>query len=90
MIDGARFDFSKADSRKLKLKIEAGGSSYWSEIAGMNTLDNLLVSGKISFAQYLERVPDGYIPGKAELLEQAQAAVSAEQTQANAAAATQS
>jgi hypothetical protein len=68
-VGGARFDFAGIDQRGINLKIEAGGSSYWSEIAGMSTLDNLLVSGMITFRQYLERVPEGYVPGKAELLE---------------------
>lgn len=49
---------------------QAGASSYWSEIAQANTLDKLLVGGNISFAQYLERLPDGYINKKEELLEE--------------------
>ena len=48
---------------------QAGASSHWSEIAQVSTLDRLLASGIISFAQYLERVPDGYIPAKEDLLE---------------------
>lgn len=48
---------------------QAGASSHWSEIAQVSTLDRLLTSGTISFSQYLERVPDGYIPGKEDLLE---------------------
>jgi len=49
---------------------QAGASSYWSEIAQASTLEKLLLSGKISFAQYLERLPDGYINKKEELLEE--------------------
>ncbi len=47
---------------------EAGASSYWSELAAVSTLDNLLGAGHISLAQYLDRLPDGYLPKKGELL----------------------
>ncbi len=50
---------------------QAGPSSHWSEIAQVTTLDHLLTSGAIRFSEYLERVPDGYIPEKEELLEKA-------------------
>ena len=63
------FDFEALAGLELSLKLDVGASAYWSEIASMNTLDNLLVRGKISFADYLERVPEGYIPGRRELLE---------------------
>lgn len=48
---------------------EAGASSQWSEMAQVATLDKLLTSGNIRFSQYLERLPDGYIGKKEELLE---------------------
>ncbi len=48
---------------------QAGASSFWSEIAQANTLEKLLVAGKIRFSEYLERLPDGYINKKEELLE---------------------
>ncbi|MDR0838230.1 MAG: hypothetical protein LBN99_01150 [Oscillospiraceae bacterium] len=63
------FDFERLGGFELSLKLDVGASAYWSELASMNTLDNLLVRGKISFEDYLERVPDGYIPAKRELLE---------------------
>lgn len=47
---------------------EAGASSYWSELATLSTLDNLLSSGHITLAQYLDRLPDGYLPKRGELL----------------------
>ena len=34
----------------------------------MNTLDNLLQNQHITALQYLERVPDGYIPGRRALI----------------------
>ena len=68
---GKLFDFESLAGQELSLKLDVGASAYWSEIASMNTLDNLLVRGKIDFADYLERVPEGYIPGRRELLEKA-------------------
>ena len=49
---------------------QAGASSHWSEIAQVSTLDRLLTSGNIHFSQYLERLPDGYIGKREELLEE--------------------
>ena len=50
--------------------VDAGASTYWSEIATVTTLDRLLSQGVISFAQYLERLPEGYITKKEELLQE--------------------
>ena len=50
--------------------IQAGASSHWSEIAQITTLDRLLTAGAIRFSQYLERLPDGYIAKREELLEE--------------------
>ncbi|MBE6550570.1 MAG: hypothetical protein E7665_00405 [Ruminococcaceae bacterium] len=49
-------------------RVDVGASSYWSELAAVSTLDNLLKSGMISFEQYLERLPAGLIPEKEKLL----------------------
>lgn len=61
-------DFSQLKDVILKIKIEVGASSYWSEITEMQTLDHLLQQEKINFLQWLERVPDGYIPKKDDLM----------------------
>ena len=50
------------------VKIDVGPSSYWSEITAIQTLDNLLNGAKIDFIQYLERLPDGVIPKKDDLI----------------------
>ncbi|HOH75210.1 MAG TPA: hypothetical protein PKW38_05475, partial [Paludibacteraceae bacterium] len=55
-------DFSTLKDVILKIKIDVGASSYWSEITEMQTLDHLLQQDRINFLQWLERVPDGYIP----------------------------
>jgi len=70
------FDFSQLKGIKFQLKVEVGPSSYWSEITAMQTLDNLLRDAKIDFIQYLERVPDGMIPKKEDLLEEIKLAMS--------------
>jgi len=63
------FDFSKLGEFPLSIRLDVGGSAYWSEIAQMNTLDNLLTQGQIDVVDYLERVPAGYIIGQRELIE---------------------
>lgn len=64
------FDFSLLKNIKFNIKIDVGPSSYWSEIAAMQTLDNLLQTEKLGFIQYLERVPNGIIPKKQELIDE--------------------
>jgi hypothetical protein len=64
-----RFDFGKVKELSLSLKLDVGASAYWSEIAAMQTLDNLLVRGKIDLIDYLERVPNGYITKQQELID---------------------
>lgn len=63
------FDFGILNDLPLSIKLDVGGSAYWSEIAQMNTLDNLLTSGQINVVDYLERVPNGYISNQQELIE---------------------
>lgn len=62
------FDFSVLNDVPLSIKEDVGGSAYWSEIAQMNTLDNLLMNGQINVVDYLERVPNGYISDQQELI----------------------
>lgn len=68
------FDFATLRDVPMSLKLDVGASSYWSEIASMQTLDNLLMQGKIGLDDYLERVPAGYIPKKQELIEKVRGA----------------
>ena len=64
------FDFKALKDMPMDLKLDVGASSYYSEIASIQTLDNLLKMNKISTKQYLERIPDGYIPGRRELIQE--------------------
>lgn len=68
-VDGEVFDFSLLRRVALRLKLDVGGSAYWSEIAQLSTLDNLLHQGKITVVDYLERIPNGYIVDQQGLIE---------------------
>lgn len=62
------FDFALLKQIPLSIEQEVGASSYWSEMASMQTLDNLLMNKLITPEQYIERLPEGYISKKQELL----------------------
>lgn len=64
------FDFATLKSIQVAIKQDVGASSYWSEIANMQTLDNLLINHEITLKQYLERIPSGYIAKKQELIDE--------------------
>lgn len=67
------FDFSVIKDNPMLLKLDVGASSYYSEIASMQTLDALLQQGQIDIVQYLERIPDSYVPGRRKLIAEKQA-----------------
>lgn len=62
------FDFSTLKDSWLHIKTDVGNASYFSEVASLQTLDNLLNNGMIEFVEYLKRVPDEVIPQKQELI----------------------
>ena len=62
------FDFRQLKTMPMSMKLDVGASSYYSEIASIQTLDNLLKMNRITTLQYLERIPDGYIPSRRELV----------------------
>jgi hypothetical protein len=64
------FDFSSLADHPFSVKIDVGASSYYSEIASLQTLDNLLLNDRITTVQYLERIPDGNIAGRRKLIEE--------------------
>lgn len=73
----AYFDFSKLREMQITIEQEVGASSYWSEMASMQTLDNMLMNGLINKKQYVERLPNGYMFKKQELLDDFQAEMNA-------------
>nr|DAH37823.1 MAG TPA: portal protein [Caudoviricetes sp.] len=68
------FDFTTIKSVPCSIDLDAGASSYWSEIANMQTLDNLLMQGKIPTSEYLRRLPTGQITDREALIAITQAA----------------
>lgn len=70
--DGGRqlikYNFSKLKDMDLHLSIDVGESSYYSQIAMIQTLDNLLQNGFIEFIDYLERIPNELFPKKGEFI----------------------
>ena len=67
------FDFSVLKNVRMAIRQDVGASSYWSEIANMQTLDNLLMNHHIDAVQYLERMPSGYIAKKQALINELKA-----------------
>lgn len=63
------FDFSTLHNQRLKLNIDIGASTYWSELMQVQTTDNLFAKGIIGDAiTYLESIPSGYVKNKAEII----------------------
>lgn len=62
------FDFGTLKGMWLNIKTDVGNASYFSEVASVQTLDNLLNNGFIEFVEYLKRIPDEIIPNKQELI----------------------
>ena len=71
------FDFGMLKENPMMLKMEVGASSYYSEVASMQTLDNMLTGGHITPLDYLERIPDSYFPKRRKLIEQMRAQMQA-------------
>lgn len=66
----APFDFGGLKGINLRLNVDIGASTYWSELMQVQTLDNLFSRGIITDPeQYIEMVPAAYLPGKGQLLE---------------------
>lgn len=63
------FDYNTLKDMHFAIKLDVGASAYWSEIASVQTLDNLLRLGLIDVVDYLERVPEGYVIKKQELID---------------------
>ena len=64
------FDFSVLKHLYLNVSVDAGATTYYSEIAMVQTLDNLRRDGTLGIIEYLERIPEKLIPRKQELIEE--------------------
>ena len=62
------FNFDTLKGMWLHIKTDVGNASYFSEVASVQTLDNLLNNGFIEFVEYLKRIPDEIIPNKNDLI----------------------
>ena len=62
------FDFRQFKKLWLNVRVNAGATSQYSEIAMVQTLDNLRRDGTLDVIDYLERIPDKLIPLRNELI----------------------
>lgn len=67
------FEFSRLKEVQLSIKQDVGASSYWSEMANVQTLENLLMNDRIDTIDFLERLPSGYLVRKQELIDKLKA-----------------
>lgn len=67
------FDFSVLKEMRVSVRLDVGASSYWSEMANVQTLENLKMNGDITTVQFLERLPNGYLANKQELIDELKA-----------------
>lgn len=67
------FDFSVLKNIQLSIKQDVGASSYWSEMANVQTLENLMMNDRIETVDFLERLPSGYLTKKQELIDKMKA-----------------
>ena len=62
-------DFFAVDTDAMRLSVDVGAASYWSELVQIETADNLYKNGIITDAvTYLESIPDKYIRGKNKII----------------------
>ncbi len=57
-------DFDQLRGLNYRLNVDIGSSAQYSEIAQMNTLNNLFSNGAIDLETFLEVIPDKYLFGK--------------------------
>ena len=77
-----QFDFSVFKHLWLNVSVDVGATTYYSEIAAVQTLDNLRRDGTLSVIEYLERMPDKLITRKQELIDSLKQRLGAEATPA--------
>ena len=63
------FDFRQLKKLWFNTRVDVGATTYYSEIAMVQTLDNLRRDGTLEIIDYLERIPDKLIPRKQDLIE---------------------
>jgi len=63
------WDFTQLKRLWFNIRVDVGATTYYSEIAMVQTLDNLRRDGTLELIDYLERIPDKLIPRKQDLIE---------------------
>jgi hypothetical protein len=59
------YDFGNLNDMAVRLNVEIGAATYWSELMQVQTLDALYASGILTDAEvYLDNMPKGYITGR--------------------------
>ena len=72
------FDFRQLKNLWFNIRANVGASTYWSRLASVQTLDNLRNAGILDVIDYLERMPDEYIPEKDALISKIRAKMNME------------
>lgn len=73
------FNFDTINTAAFDIRIDVGGSSYWSEITEVQTLDNLFLKEMITAEEYIEAMPINLLPSKNLLLYKIKARMAQEQ-----------
>lgn len=76
------YNFDELRGMDLRLEVEVGASTYWSELTQATTLSNLFAANAISLEVYLKHLPEGMLANKNSILD----AVAEEKKQAALAA----
>lgn len=63
------FDASRYKDLVMTARVDVGASTLWSESVVISTLNNLLEAQIITPKQFLERIPQGFVPKLTELME---------------------
>ena len=65
----AEFDFGTLRNHVLNVQVDVGAGTYFSEVAQVQTLDNMFERGLVTDpVLYLENIPDSYVRNKNQLL----------------------
>ena len=64
------FDFADIKGMDLRLEVEVGASSYWSELMQATTLTNLYRERGMSLKVLLHNLPDGILANKQSILDE--------------------
>ena len=81
------FDFDQFKHLWFNLSVDAGATTYYSEIAMVQTLDNLRKDGTLDVIDYLERIPDKLLPRRQELIDKMRQMMGIQDTEEQAMAA---